>query len=149
MKVITVDNGSAFLSQVRAALGDMAGEVLGYPFVPGEFAALAAAADAVVLSGAQVPAGVDLPYEEDELKAIAACRKPVLGIGKGAALLLAAHGAKVKAYGGGYEVRRAPEGWSGSGNSWRRGSALVAELEPQDVPAAVRAFLEGIAASAA
>lgn len=144
MRILIVDNGSACLAAVSEALrGEKVG-ILGYPFVPQEFKERAAEADAVVISGEEVPAGVDLPYEREEVAAIAACTRPTLGIGKGAALVFEAHGGRVKSRAGGYEIKRAPSGWKETDGFWRDRIGNAAVFDLTVIKASVAGFLESL-----
>ncbi len=147
MRVLVVDNGSGRLAPLREALarlrqgfGGQAGfmvEVFGFPFVPSAFASAAAVADRVIVCLDRVPAGIDLPYRDLELAAVAALPVPVLGIGAGAAFLLEAHGGKVR----GLEVRRPPAGWTAEGGTFRDGRGNVALAADADWRPALAAFL--------
>jgi|GEM_PF-4668932 len=143
MKILLIDNGSDYLATIVTATESETVAIMGYPFLPSEFKTRSAAADCLVLSGAQVPVGIDLPYQEDELKALKSLTKPVLGIGKGAALLLEAFGGKVRSRDG-YEVKKVPAGFTERDGAWRNDRGLVLILEPKDVRTAVSGFLASV-----
>ena len=133
MKILLIDNGSPLQEPLRGALRAHTVDVLGYPCVPSILLARAGAAARVILSGSGAPLGVDLAYAKDILAAVRAIRVPVLGIGSGAALLLEAHGGKVKRTGGEFTVKRIPPGWREEGGVFMddSGNAFVSGRAPE------------------
>lgn len=122
MKILLLDNGSSSLSQLRDLLKNHEVVILGFPFVSEILESKAKEVKSLIFSGEGIPAGIELPYRNAQLATLRGLRVPVLGIGYGGALLLEAHGAKIKSAGGTYHIKKAPESWKEENGVWRDGA---------------------------
>jgi hypothetical protein len=145
MKILLLENGSPALLWLRGALTGYTVVEYGYPFVPEGLAKMASGCDRIVFSAAAIPAGIDLPYYKEELRALRGVAVPAIGLGRAGGILLEAHGAKVKMTNSGVEVRSAPSGWVEHDGVWmdERGNCAVLMQEKERQERVLHDWLAG------
>lgn len=143
MRILFLDTGSKYLDACLAALHGHEVYVLGYPNVPEIIRNALPLYERVVFAGDQFPLGIDIPYEKDLMKVLRDISVPVLGIGRGAAVFLESRGAKIRASGGEYQLKKVPEGWSHDDSAWhnRKGDVALLSVNVEAAVAAIKKFV--------